>query len=163
MPHPRSCKKNATTPPKGSSIKLQPKGTKLDFHSTGRSNASVKAEDGQSNMSGPERPDLANPPLLFKVERVLGVHRCLLSQRQIIRDFIQRYNCTALSGHLDHNLLPKQPSVGKLTSIDRYLKVRRYLEKRQKRIWKKTVSYTCRKDTADKRLRIKGRFIKKED
>jgi len=27
----------------------------------------------------------------------------------------------------------------------------------------KKVSYTCRKDTADKRLRIKGRFIKKED
>ena len=53
--------------------------------------------------------------------------------------------------------------VGKLTSIDRYLKVRRYLEKRQKRIWMKKVSYTVRKDYADKRLRIKGRFIKKED
>ena len=53
--------------------------------------------------------------------------------------------------------------VGKLTSIDRYLKVRRYLEKRQKRIWMKKVSYSVRKDFADKRLRIKGRFIKKED
>jgi len=52
--------------------------------------------------------------------------------------------------------------VGKLTSIDRYLKVKRYLDKRQKRIWMKKVSYTTRKDASQKRLRIKGRFIKKE-
>ena len=51
---------------------------------------------------------------------------------------------------------------GKLTSINRYLKVRRYLDKRQKRIWMKKVAYSTRKDASEKRLRIKGRFIKKE-
>ena len=53
--------------------------------------------------------------------------------------------------------------IGKLTSIDRYLKVRRYLDKRQKRIWMKKVDYSVRKNCAEKRLRIKGRFIKKEE
>lgn len=53
--------------------------------------------------------------------------------------------------------------MGKLTSIDRYLKVKRYLDKRQKRIWMKKVSYSTRKDYAEKRIRIKGRFINKED
>ena len=108
-------------------------------------------------------------PVLFKVERVLGVHKCPLSNKQIVRDFIKKYNCEALDGQMDKSLkhqnemLNSASAVGKLTSIDRYLKVRRYLEKRQKRIWMKKVSYTVRKDTADKRLRIKGRFIKKED
>lgn len=43
------------------------------------------------------------------------------------------------------------------------MKVKRYLEKRQKRIWNKKVSYEVRKDVADKRMRIKGRFVRKTD
>lgn len=42
-------------------------------------------------------------------------------------------------------------------------KIKRYLLKRDNRQWEKKVSYDCRKKVADKRMRIKGRFIKKED
>ena len=42
-------------------------------------------------------------------------------------------------------------------------KVHRYLEKRKNRKWVKKISYTCRKSVADKRLRIKGRFVKSSD
>lgn len=40
---------------------------------------------------------------------------------------------------------------------------RRYLEKRGKRVWTKKVKYDVRKNFADSRLRVKGRFVKKED
>ncbi len=33
---------------------------------------------------------------------------------------------------------------------------------RKKRIWKKKVSYDCRKKVADGRLRIKGKFVTRE-
>ena len=39
----------------------------------------------------------------------------------------------------------------------------RYLEKRGKRVWTKKVKYDVRKNFADSRLRVKGRFVKKED
>ena len=29
-------------------------------------------------------------------------------------------------------------------------------------MWDKKVSYSCRKDVADKRVRVKGRFVRKE-
>ena len=38
-----------------------------------------------------------------------------------------------------------------------------FLDKRQRRVWEKTVKYDVRKSFADSRLRVKGRFVKKED
>ena len=39
----------------------------------------------------------------------------------------------------------------------------RFMAKRHKRIWTKRVKYDVRKNFADSRLRVKGRFVKKED
>jgi hypothetical protein len=41
--------------------------------------------------------------------------------------------------------------------------IHKYREKRKKRNWKKQVRYTCRKNLADRRIRIRGRFVKLED
>jgi hypothetical protein len=38
----------------------------------------------------------------------------------------------------------------------------RYILKRKSRNWNKKVSYDCRKRVADSRLRIKGRFITRD-
>lgn len=48
-----------------------------------------------------------------------------------------------------------------LKRLERQVKIERY--KAKKRNWKKKVAYTCRKQVAEKRLRIKGRFLSKED
>ena len=45
-----------------------------------------------------------------------------------------------------------------ITSPERYLKVKRYLEKRSKRCWKKKPRDSVRKRVADKRIRVNGRF-----
>jgi hypothetical protein len=52
--------------------------------------------------------------------------------------------------------------IGSLTPEERYAKVRRYKEKRARRTWSKKINYGCRKRVADNRLRIKGRFVTKE-
>lgn len=38
-----------------------------------------------------------------------------------------------------------------------------FFEKRKQRVWTKKVKYDVRKNFADSRLRVKGRFVKKED
>ena len=53
--------------------------------------------------------------------------------------------------------------IGKLNIADRYMKVKKFKENKLHRQFNKKVSSDCRKQVADKRLRIKGRFIRKED
>lgn len=58
-----------------------------------------------------------------------------------------------------------QPSMSNNTKEnqkkERRAKIERY--KKKKRNWMKKISYDCRKNVADSRLRIKGRFISKVD
>ena len=57
----------------------------------------------------------------------------------------------------------KSNAIGKISAEERRKKIDKYRLKKQRRIWKKKVSYKCRKLLADKRIRIKGRFITKEE
>ena len=51
-------------------------------------------------------------------------------------------------------------SVGSYTHGERQAKIQRYLEKRRRRVWSKKILYSCRKNFADKRPRVGGRFVK---
>jgi len=53
--------------------------------------------------------------------------------------------------------------IGTLTPEERQQKIERYREKRKRRVWEKKIAYDCRKRVADNRLRIKGRFITKDE
>ena len=53
--------------------------------------------------------------------------------------------------------------VGAYSPESRKLRIDRFLAKRSHRVWVKKVKYDVRKNFADSRLRVKGRFVKKED
>lgn len=53
--------------------------------------------------------------------------------------------------------------VGAYSPESRKIRIERFMEKRNHRVWTKSVKYDVRKNFADSRLRVKGRFVKKED
>lgn len=53
--------------------------------------------------------------------------------------------------------------IGAYSPESRKVRIGRFLEKRNHRVWTKTVKYDVRKNFADSRLRVKGRFVKKDD
>ena len=53
--------------------------------------------------------------------------------------------------------------IGAYSPESRKVRIERFMEKRSHRVWTKTVKYDVRKNFADSRLRVKGRFVKKED
>lgn len=53
--------------------------------------------------------------------------------------------------------------VGAYSPDSRRVRIDRFMQKRNHRVWAKTVKYDVRKNFANSRLRVKGRFVKKED
>jgi hypothetical protein len=53
--------------------------------------------------------------------------------------------------------------IGAYSPQQRKLRIEKFFEKRNSRIWTKKVKYDVRKNFADSRLRVKGRFVKKEE
>ena len=53
--------------------------------------------------------------------------------------------------------------IGIYSPGSRRKRIGRFMAKRRARVWGKRVEYNVRKDFADSRLRVKGRFVKKED
>jgi flagellar biosynthesis GTPase FlhF len=53
--------------------------------------------------------------------------------------------------------------VGAYSPESRKVRIERFMEKRNNRVWTKKVKYGVRKHFADSRLRVKGRFVKKEE
>jgi len=53
--------------------------------------------------------------------------------------------------------------VGAYSPESRKMRIDRFMKKRNHRVWTKKVKYDVRKNFADSRLRVKGRFVKKED
>lgn len=59
-------------------------------------------------------------------------------------------------------LPPEVRYIGPLSEAERLRKVTNYLKKKYEKLFSKKHVYTCRKQVAEARLRIKGRFVTKE-
>ena len=53
--------------------------------------------------------------------------------------------------------------IGIYTSAERAAIIARFHRKRSRRVWNKKIRYGCRKSLADRRLRVKGRFVKRSE
>eukprot|EP00522_Entomoneis_paludosa_P005146 CAMPEP_0172475620 /NCGR_PEP_ID=MMETSP1065-20121228/69964_1 /TAXON_ID=265537 /ORGANISM="Amphiprora paludosa, Strain CCMP125" /LENGTH=430 /DNA_ID=CAMNT_0013233831 /DNA_START=1078 /DNA_END=2370 /DNA_ORIENTATION=- len=53
--------------------------------------------------------------------------------------------------------------IGIYTPSERAAIIARFNKKRQRRVWNKKIRYGCRKNLADRRLRVKGRFVKRSE
>lgn len=56
-----------------------------------------------------------------------------------------------------------QVKIGFYTLEERKVKIEKFIRQRKFRVWQKKIKYGVRKDFADSRLRVKGRFVRKED
>ena len=55
----------------------------------------------------------------------------------------------------------KNGRIGIYTPAERAAIIRRFQDKRTRRVWNKKIRYNCRKNLADRRMRVKGRFVKR--
>jgi len=57
----------------------------------------------------------------------------------------------------------KNGRIGIYTPSERAAIIARFQSKRSRRVWKKKIRYSCRKNLADRRMRVKGRFVKRSE
>lgn len=57
----------------------------------------------------------------------------------------------------------KNGRIGIYTPAERAAIIARFNRKRSRRVWNKKIRYNCRKSLADRRLRVKGRFVKRAE
>lgn len=57
----------------------------------------------------------------------------------------------------------KNGRIGIYTPAERAAIIERFQRKRSRRVWNKKIRYNCRKSLADRRLRVKGRFVKRSE
>lgn len=55
----------------------------------------------------------------------------------------------------------KNGRIGIYTPAERAAIIAKFNSKRSKRVWNKKIRYNCRKNLADRRMRVKGRFVKR--
>jgi len=57
----------------------------------------------------------------------------------------------------------KNGRIGIYTPAERAAIIAKFNSKRTRRVWNKKIRYNCRKSLADRRLRVKGRFVKRSE
>lgn len=89
--------------------------------------------------------------------------------RKHLEEFIRMEISSACDNQSQVSSSPHEDShfegkyIGSYSPEARRKRIERFLEKRKRRVWSKKVDYDVRKNFANSRLRVKGRFVKKED
>mmetsp|Transcript_111408 Transcript_111408/g.322083 ORF Transcript_111408/g.322083 Transcript_111408/m.322083 type:complete len:376 (-) Transcript_111408:150-1277(-) len=107
-------------------------------------------EEDESNLSQDELLRRARSRLLEDLSEVnMNGEKGIMKLPHALEKYKEVYN--------------KDGRVGIYTPAERAAIIARYQGKRSRRVWNKKIRYNCRKNLADRRLRVKGRFVKKEE
>jgi len=105
-------------------------------------------EEDEANMSQDELLRRARSRLLEDLSEVnLNGEKGLLTLPHTLDKYKEVYN--------------KGGRVGIYTPAERAAIIARFHDKRSRRVWNKKIRYNCRKNLADRRMRVKGRFVKR--
>lgn len=66
-----------------------------------------------------------------------------------------------LAAPLLQQVYNKNGRIGIYTPAERAAIIQKFNAKRARRVWNKKIRYNCRKNLADRRMRVKGRFVKR--
>jgi len=117
---------------------------------TSSEEASAVEEHDESNMTPEELLQRARSRLLEDLsEGNLNGEKGMLTLPHSLSKYKEVYN--------------KNGRIGIYTPTERSAIIARFNRKRARRVWKKKIRYNCRKSLADRRLRIKGRFVKRSE
>jgi len=102
-------------------------------------------------------------------EEALNHQELLRRARSRLLEDLSQSNLTGEKGvlTLPHSLVKykevynKNGRIGIYTPAERAAIIARFQSKRTRRVWNKKIRYNCRKNLADRRLRVKGRFVKR--
>mmetsp|Transcript_11159 Transcript_11159/g.26891 ORF Transcript_11159/g.26891 Transcript_11159/m.26891 type:complete len:385 (-) Transcript_11159:30-1184(-) len=102
-------------------------------------------------------------------EKVLNEDELLRRARSRLLEDLSQGNLNGEKGvlTLPHSLekykqvYNKNGRIGIYTPAERAAIIKRFQGKRSRRVWNKKIRYNCRKSLADRRMRVKGRFVKR--
>jgi len=128
--------------------------TEDGFRSTEISSNASKVEDSPANSKSkaPAMSDFMRMKTTGNMEELLGG----LNVPEDVKEYLKNSNVMGQIPWLETR------KIGTLTVAERKIKIEKYLEKRKKRSWSRRINYDCRKRVADSRLRIKGRFVTRD-
>lgn len=141
-----------------------PEGDLVDWHFL-ETHRRTRAESFVNLMLGsePDLPEIEEAPIV-----TFNFNDCELETAVELQDLLELPKRRPRTSRKRTPPVKKSPpapmpikQIGTIPPEERRRKIRRFLEKRQRRIWAKRISYDCRKRVADGRLRVKGRFVTK--
>mmetsp|Transcript_22673 Transcript_22673/g.56145 ORF Transcript_22673/g.56145 Transcript_22673/m.56145 type:complete len:488 (+) Transcript_22673:226-1689(+) len=130
--------------------------------------ASLLSQKG--DIHGSSNTSRSQPPLVEDDEDENLDHDELLRRaRSRLLEDLSQSNISGEKGvlTLPHSLgkykevYNKNGRIGIYTPAERAAIIARFQSKRTRRVWNKKIRYNCRKNLADRRLRVKGRFVKR--
>lgn len=126
-------------------------GTTKEQRGDGSSNAPISglmSEEEQANLTPEELLKRARSRLLEDLsEGNLTGEKGVLTLPHSLSKYKEVYN--------------KNGRIGIYTPAERAAIIARFNHKRSRRVWNKKIRYNCRKNLADRRMRVKGRFVKR--